>query len=69
MKRIVLVVSVLLFVGCSGLNPSLIKDSAVNICVRHNAYVNADATLTEEQKALFEQEADLMLKVILEAKE
>jgi hypothetical protein len=68
MKKILVVLSLLLCVGCVGLSPDLIEQSAQNIAGRHDAYVKADPVLTVEQREAYLQETELFLKVIEEAK-
>ena len=67
MKKIVVILS-LLCVGCVGLSPDLIEQSAQNIAGRHDAYIKADPVLTVEQREAYLQETELFLKVIAEAK-
>lgn len=69
MRRPVIIVALLLLlVGCVGIDPTLVEDSAKNICGRHDAYVLADTTIPEPEKQAYLLETELLLKVIEEAK-
>ena len=70
MKHSIIVALLGLGIGCS--TPGMIKADAIagsvhDVCERHDAYVNADPTLTPAQKQLRLRSSSLLVQTVDEA--
>lgn len=56
--------------GCAGnmISVDAIEDSVAKVAERHDAYVNADATLSAEDKALYLRTTEILRGVMEAAK-
>ena len=70
MRKVALILLLLTFV--SGCCPGMVRVEAIDgtvdsITERHDAYVEADTTLTDEQKEVYLRSTELLQKLLKEA--